>query len=264
MARQVVGRSGARIGSLPSGSPTSARRRSSGSARPAGRSPMRSSWQSRITAPACERLRPRPRGAVPDRTGLPLDAYFSGPKIAAILDAVPGARNRAERGELAFGTVDRSCCGASPAARREPVPSTRTSRTPAAHSFSTSSPRLGRGAARVVGSRAVLPEVRPSSGLLGETYARALRPLDPDRGARGRPTGGDVRPGLFRGRAGEEHLRHRGVPAAEHRLGGPRLLARPPVHGRMAARAGGSAAYALEGSVFSAARRSNGSAMASV
>ncbi|MGW0180110.1 glycerol kinase GlpK [Nocardia sp. NPDC003345] len=41
-----------------------------------------------------------------DRTGLPLSTYFSGPKVAWILDAVPGARERAEAGELCFGTVD--------------------------------------------------------------------------------------------------------------------------------------------------------------
>jgi glycerol kinase len=64
-------------------------------------------WQSRITAPRCEAL--RAAGHEPlfrERTGLPLDAYFSGPKIAEILDAVPGARVRAEAGELAAGTVD--------------------------------------------------------------------------------------------------------------------------------------------------------------
>src|SRR5207249_6639975 len=64
-------------------------------------------WQSRITAPACERL--RADGHEPlfrARTGLPLDAYFSGPKIAHILNAVPEARSRAESGVLAFGTVD--------------------------------------------------------------------------------------------------------------------------------------------------------------
>ncbi len=41
-----------------------------------------------------------------ERTGLVLDPYFSGAKLAWILDTVPGARGRAERGELAFGTVD--------------------------------------------------------------------------------------------------------------------------------------------------------------
>jgi glycerol kinase len=64
-------------------------------------------WQSRITAPACDRL--RADGHEPTfraRTGLPLDAYFSGPKIAHILDAGPGLRARAERGELAAGTID--------------------------------------------------------------------------------------------------------------------------------------------------------------
>ncbi len=64
-------------------------------------------WQSRITAPACERLRAAGYEALfRERTGLPLDAYFSGPKIAHILDAAPGLRERAERGELAAGTID--------------------------------------------------------------------------------------------------------------------------------------------------------------
>ncbi len=64
-------------------------------------------WQSRITAPFCEEL--RRRGVEPlvrSRTGLPLDAYFSGPKIRHILDADPPLRARAEAGELCFGTVD--------------------------------------------------------------------------------------------------------------------------------------------------------------
>ncbi|MFO1539696.1 MAG: glycerol kinase GlpK [Chloroflexota bacterium] len=64
-------------------------------------------WQSRITAPACSALRAAGHEpSVRARTGLPLDAYFSGPKVAHILDAQPGLRARAEAGELAFGTVD--------------------------------------------------------------------------------------------------------------------------------------------------------------
>jgi glycerol kinase len=64
-------------------------------------------WQDRRTAPACEALKQRgPGAAVPAKTGLVLDAYFSGTKLAWLLDHVPGARCRAERGELAFGTVD--------------------------------------------------------------------------------------------------------------------------------------------------------------
>jgi glycerol kinase len=64
-------------------------------------------WQDRRTADTCDRL--RADGAEPlfrERTGLVLDAYFSGTKLAWILDHVEGARARAERGELAFGTVD--------------------------------------------------------------------------------------------------------------------------------------------------------------
>jgi len=64
-------------------------------------------WQCRRTAAVCERLRAEGLEAtVRERTGLVLDAYFSGTKIAWLLDHVPGARARAGRGELAFGTVD--------------------------------------------------------------------------------------------------------------------------------------------------------------
>jgi len=64
-------------------------------------------WQDRRTAPLCERL--RSEGCEPliqQRTGLLLDAYFSGSKVAWILDNVPGARQKADAGQLAFGTVD--------------------------------------------------------------------------------------------------------------------------------------------------------------
>lgn len=64
-------------------------------------------WQDRRTAAACERL--RHRGAEPlvrRKTGLLLDPYFSATKLAWLLDHIPGARRRANRGELAFGTVD--------------------------------------------------------------------------------------------------------------------------------------------------------------
>jgi len=64
-------------------------------------------WQDRRTADSCERL--RQDGLEPmftARSGLLLDPYFSGTKVAWLLDHVEGARARAERGELAFGTVD--------------------------------------------------------------------------------------------------------------------------------------------------------------
>ncbi len=64
-------------------------------------------WQDRRTAPACDAL--RAAGQEPTftaKTGLVLDPYFSGTKLKWLLDNVPGARERAVRGELAFGTVD--------------------------------------------------------------------------------------------------------------------------------------------------------------
>ena len=64
-------------------------------------------WQDRRTAPHCAALEESGVGdEVSNRTGLVLDPYFSATKVAWILDHVPGARNRAEQGELAFGTVD--------------------------------------------------------------------------------------------------------------------------------------------------------------
>ncbi|HQU48315.1 MAG TPA: glycerol kinase GlpK [Casimicrobiaceae bacterium] len=64
-------------------------------------------WQDRRTAPRCDAL--RAAGHAPAflaKTGLVLDAYFSGTKLEWLLDHVPGARERARRGELAFGTID--------------------------------------------------------------------------------------------------------------------------------------------------------------
>ena len=64
-------------------------------------------WQCRRTAPICDELERRGlRDYIKKTTGLVLDAYFSGTKIKWILDNVPGAREKAERGELLFGTVD--------------------------------------------------------------------------------------------------------------------------------------------------------------
>ncbi len=64
-------------------------------------------WQDRRTAPMCDEL--RAAGLAPmfaEKTGLVLDAYFSGTKVRWLLDHVDGARARARRGELAFGTID--------------------------------------------------------------------------------------------------------------------------------------------------------------
>ena len=125
-------------------------------------------WQSRITAAACERL--RSAGHDPlfrERTGLPLDAYFSGPKIAHILDGGPGLRARAERGELAFGTVDTFLLWRLTGGRVHATDVSNASRTLLfdIHRLAWDDELL----ALVGVPRAVLPDVRPTSGEFGET-----------------------------------------------------------------------------------------------
>jgi len=64
-------------------------------------------WQDRRTTEICSRLKSDgAESEIRERTGLVIDPYFSGTKISWVLDTLPGARARAERGELAFGTVD--------------------------------------------------------------------------------------------------------------------------------------------------------------
>ncbi|MGL5722314.1 MAG: FGGY family carbohydrate kinase, partial [Brevinema sp.] len=64
-------------------------------------------WQCRRTAAMCDELRSRLlEDYIRETTGLVIDAYFSGTKITWILDNVPGAREKAEKGQLLFGTVD--------------------------------------------------------------------------------------------------------------------------------------------------------------
>ena len=127
-------------------------------------------WQSRITAPICERL--RADGLEPlfkSRTGLPLDAYFSGPKIRYILDQDPGLQRRAERGELAFGTVDSFLIWRLTGGRVHATDVSNASRTLLfdIHKLAWDDDLL-----EAVGvPRAMLPEVRPTSGPFGETDA---------------------------------------------------------------------------------------------
>ena len=64
-------------------------------------------WQSRVSAPICDRLKAQGlEKTFRDKTGLVIDAYFSGTKIKHVLDQTPGLRNLAERGDILFGTID--------------------------------------------------------------------------------------------------------------------------------------------------------------
>jgi glycerol kinase len=127
-------------------------------------------WQCRRSAPLCERL--RAEGLEPmvrARTGLVLDAYFSGTKIAWLLDARPELRARAARGELAFGTVDTWLLWQLTGGRVHATEPSNASRT-----LCFDIRRLDWDAEltnhlRV--PREVFPAVRPSVGVFGETIA---------------------------------------------------------------------------------------------
>jgi glycerol kinase len=124
-------------------------------------------WQDRRTADACDRL--RSEGKEPlfrGRTGLVLDAYFSGTKLAWILDHVDGARARAEAGELAFGTIDSWLIWKLTDGRLHITDATNASRTLLfnIHTLQWDEELLR--ALRV--PRGVLPEVRSSSEVYGE------------------------------------------------------------------------------------------------
>ncbi len=87
-------------------------------------------WQDRRTAAHCLTLRQEPLAEeIPQRTGLLLDPYFSATKYAWILDHVPGARKRAECGDLAFGTVDSYLIWKLTAGRLHLTDATNASRT---------------------------------------------------------------------------------------------------------------------------------------
>jgi glycerol kinase len=127
-------------------------------------------WQCRRSAPLCEHL--RAEGLEPlvrARTGLVLDAYFSGTKIAWLLDAHPELRARAAQGELAFGTVDTWLLWQLTGGRVHATDPSNASRT-----LCFDIRRLAWDAEltdRLRIPQAVFPAVRPSAGVFGETIA---------------------------------------------------------------------------------------------
>ena len=123
-------------------------------------------WQDRRTAPQCDALRAAGKSAlIQQKTGLVLDAYFSGSKVQWLLDNVPDARARAMRGELAFGTVDSwlifKLCG------RHVTDPSNASRTMLfnIHTQQWDDELL----ALFNVPRSVLPEIVPSSGIVGNS-----------------------------------------------------------------------------------------------
>jgi len=127
-------------------------------------------WQDRRTADFCAKL--KDEGHEPDitaRTGLIIDPYFSGTKVAWLLDNVPGARVRAERGELLFGTVDCYLLWRLTGGRVHATDATNASRTLL---FNIHTGAWDDDLLKLLGvPRAMLPEVKDSSHRFGETVA---------------------------------------------------------------------------------------------
>lgn len=159
-------------------------------------------WQDRRTAPVCAAL--KADGHEPNvaaRTGLLLDPYFSATKIAWLLDAVPGARARAERGELAAGTIDSWLLWRLTGGAVHATDASNASRTLI---YDISGGRWDAGLAALFRvPLALLPEVRDSAGDFGSTdpalFGRAI-PIKGVAGDQQAATIGQacVRPGMMK------------------------------------------------------------------
>jgi len=127
-------------------------------------------WQDRRTAGYCDELKAAGwSNRVRAKTGLVIDAYFSGTKVRWLLDTIPGAREQAERGDLAFGTIDSFLIWRLTGGARHVTDVTNAARTMLfnIHTGAWDDELL----AALHIPRAMLPDVLPSSGLFGETDA---------------------------------------------------------------------------------------------
>ncbi|RTI19040.1 glycerol kinase, partial [Thermus scotoductus] len=206
-------------------------------------------WQDRRTASLCQEL--KVQGLEPlfrERTGLLLDPYFSGTKLAWLLENVPDLRGKAERGEALFGTVDTWLLYRLTGGKVHATDLSNASRTLLfnLHTLSWDEELLE--VFRV--PRAMLPEVRPSDGDFGETLPELFGRAIPIRGVLG-----DQQAALF-GQAALE----RGEGKCTYGTGAFLLLNTgerpvPSPKGLLSTVAWsvrGKVSYALEGSVFMA------------
>ena len=173
-------------------------------------------WQDRRTAEACAAL--KAGGAEPQvtaATGLVIDPYFSATKIAWLLDNIPGARTAAERGELAFGTVDAFLLWRLTNGGVHATDATNASRTMLYDirkgAWDDAMLRLFRV------PRALLPEVLDTAAEYGVSAPEHLGAAVPIRRADRRSAERADRPGLRRARHGQGDLWHRRLSAVEHR-----------------------------------------------
>ena len=204
-------------------------------------------WQDRRTADACDRLKRDGVGPLlSERTGLVLDAYFSATKIAWILDNVPGARQRAEKGDLAFGTIDSWLVWKLTNGTTHQTDVTNASRTLL---FNIKTRQWDDELLQLFGIPAsMLPSVCNSSGVCGETEASLFETPVPVAGI-----SGDQQAALFGQlclKKGETKTTYgTGCFMLQH-TGDTPIPSRNRLVTTIAAAAPGQIGYALEGSVF--------------
>jgi glycerol kinase len=141
-------------------------------------------WQDRRTTPLCDQLRAAGHETMfTARTGLLLDPYFSGTKLRWLLDNIPDARTRAQRGELAFGTIDSWLVWKLTAGRLHITDASNASRTLLynIHRGDWDDELL----TLLDIPRAVLPQVKPSSAMYGATDAQLFDHAIPIAGIAG-------------------------------------------------------------------------------
>jgi len=141
-------------------------------------------WQSRVSASICDALRAQGHADLFRRkTGLVIDAYFSGTKVKHLLDTVPGLRARAEAGDVLFGTIDTFLIWRLTGGRQHVTDVSNASRTLMfdIHTLDWDDELL-----RILGvPRQMLPQVRASSEVYGETDASLLGTAIPIAGDAG-------------------------------------------------------------------------------
>jgi glycerol kinase len=201
-------------------------------------------WQDRRTAAFCDGLKQAGHGAtIQRRAGLVIDAYFSGSKVRWLLDHVPGARTRAERGELAFGTIDSWLVWKLTGGARHVIDPSNASRTMLYNLRGDWDDDL---LALFEVPRALLPEVRSSSEVYGETTLFGA-PI-PIAGL-----AGDQQAALFGQNCFERGLAKNTYGTGCFMLmniGAEPQLSRHQLLTTVAWKLGAETAYALEGSVF--------------
>jgi glycerol kinase len=205
-------------------------------------------WQSRQSTAVCERL--RAAGHEPlihERTGLVLDPYFSGSKIAWLLEGDKALRARAEAGEIAFGTIDSWLIHRLTGGRVHATDPTNASRTLL---YDIHERRFDPELLKILGVPAsVLPEVRPSAGVFGETSAHDGLPAGiPIAGV-----AGDQQAALFGQGCFEPGMAKNTYGTGAFLVlntGTRRVISRRGLLTTLCCDARGGAAYALEGSVF--------------